>query len=90
MYHIAEEIKRMKEMFPDIKKENLLETLRACDYSTEDAVSLLLGEDKECRTCEIIFHYLYYMSKQQKSDLMFTEIVFSSYRCIVTRSINNR
>ena len=33
----------MKEMFPDIKEENLLETLRACDYSTEDAVSLLLG-----------------------------------------------
>jgi hypothetical protein len=33
----------MKEMFPDLQEQELLEALRANDYSTEEAISELLG-----------------------------------------------
>ena len=36
-------IKQLKEMFPDVEEEKLLETLRSNDYSSEDPISELLG-----------------------------------------------
>mgnify|MGYP002803920553 CR=1 FL=1 len=36
-------IKQLKEMFPDVEEEKLLETLRSNNYSSEDAISELLG-----------------------------------------------
>jgi hypothetical protein len=38
-------------MFPGKKEESLLETLRAYDYSTEEAISHLLGENGEGEAC---------------------------------------
>ena len=37
----------MKEMFPDVQEQDLLETLCSNDYSTEDAVAELLCVNKE-------------------------------------------
>lgn len=41
------EIKSMKEMFPDLEERKLLETLQANDYSTDAAVSELLGVNEK-------------------------------------------
>ncbi|XP_028405450.1 uncharacterized protein LOC114528072 [Dendronephthya gigantea] len=48
---LTQEINRMQEMFPNAQRQTLLETLRANDYSTEDAVSDLLGlTDDTCKS----------------------------------------
>ena len=46
-FYMIGEIKSMKEMFPDLEEQKLLETLQANDYSTDAAVSELLGVNEK-------------------------------------------
>ena len=50
----------MKEIFPDLQEQKLLEALRANDYSTEDAISELLGANGEGKVAYCLYNTGYF------------------------------